>query len=1343
MSVKKAAELLGVGRSALSNLLNGHASLSPEMALRLEKSFGAKREVLLQIQASYAEMQTRQHEKEVAVRAYAPSFLDITATQIAAWADQTAARHQLPAFLRRLVLTTGTNLTKVDFPAYDNAQRHGWDGQVETDTATPWISPSVSGWEFGCNKDPRQKAEQDYAARTTGVPIAEQKNMTFVFVTPRNWTGKNEWAESKRSEGNWKNVKAFDASDLEQWLEQSVPAQSWMAEKLGIGSDDILSLDECWDRWAKVTQPELSKELFQGSIKTHKSNLENWLNRPPSRPLVIATDSEEEALAFIACALELLGSIPGEFYDRAVVLRSVAAFRKATKASSAFIAIIDSAEVESASAGIHKTQHTIIIRRRNSVEGEPDIMLDLVDDATFRTALTTMGIAEEEIPTYARASGQSATILRRRLSDVPAIKIPPWAHDSALTKKLIPLGFAGVWNSETPADQEILTFLTCDPYEVVERSVAELLQSEQPPVWAVGRHRGVSSKIDLLYGIHRLVTLQDLNNFFFTARLVLSERDPSLDLPEDQRYAASMYGKTRDHSAALRDGICETLVLLAVHGNNLFSERPGTDVKAHVNSVVRELLTPFNAETWASQRSDLPRYAEAAPEQFLDILESDLESDDPKILSLLKPASTQLFGGGCPRAGLLWALEVLAWKPEQLSRAANLMAHLSEPHIDDNWNNKPESSLKSIFRSWLPQTAADVEQRKAVLEAVARRFPAVGWRLCVDQFDPHSTIGHYNYRPRWRKDASGAGQAVTRSEMHQFASKAVDIAINWPKHDEHTLGDLVERLQMIRDEDQNKVWDQIQTWIAAGPSDESKAALREGIRRFAFTRRGRNRKLASKTKDYAREFEQLLLPDDLVVRHRWLFAQQWVEESFEELEDAKFDFQKREEKIAKLRAEALSEVWQALGYEGIVRLCEPGDASFVVGSLMGAGAVSGLNGHEDFLYRLVSEPAERSPWHIDMCVSGFLARTENTARDILLGNLVTTFESEGSRGQDKIVRLLKCAPFQRQTWRHVDGQPVELQKRYWQECRPDWGHHDREELPEMIDRLLIVNRPRTALNTVRFELKHIDSKTLIRLLTEVATNGSEAAGRYQFNSYDIGQAFGVLDGRPEVSRDELAHLEFFYLGALEHEERGIPNLERQLAESPSLFMQAIALAYKHGDNEQDPPEWRIADEQARSNIATQAYRLLHKAKRIPGTQDEGTINATELIAWITGVRALCKTHGREEVGDSLIGELLSKSPIGADGIWPSEAIRQALEEAGTKKMADGMAIGLYNQRGAHFRTPGGDAERELSAKYRGWSKQVALERPFTSRLLEQIARTYDHDAEWHDTDANLRKRLPY
>ena len=66
--------------------------------------------------------------------------------------------------------------------------------------------------------------------------------------------------------------------------------------------------------------------------------------------------------------------------------------------------------------------------------------------------------------------------------------------------------------------------------------------------------------------------------------------------------------------------MCETLVLLAIHGNNLFRERLGYDVEGHVNATVRELLMPFASETWASQKSNLPHYAEAAPDVFLDII---------------------------------------------------------------------------------------------------------------------------------------------------------------------------------------------------------------------------------------------------------------------------------------------------------------------------------------------------------------------------------------------------------------------------------------------------------------------------------------------------------------------------------------------------------------------------------------------------------------------------------------------------------------------------------------------------------------------------------------------------
>ena len=53
LNVTRAFEILGVRRATLSDLLNGNAALSPEMALRIEKAFGVGMDMLLQMQAWY------------------------------------------------------------------------------------------------------------------------------------------------------------------------------------------------------------------------------------------------------------------------------------------------------------------------------------------------------------------------------------------------------------------------------------------------------------------------------------------------------------------------------------------------------------------------------------------------------------------------------------------------------------------------------------------------------------------------------------------------------------------------------------------------------------------------------------------------------------------------------------------------------------------------------------------------------------------------------------------------------------------------------------------------------------------------------------------------------------------------------------------------------------------------------------------------------------------------------------------------------------------------------------------------------------------------------------------
>lgn len=72
LSVTRAAQILGVRRATLSDLLNGHASLSPEMALRIEKAFQLSMDLLLRMQAWYDAARMRAREDEVNVQRYEP-----------------------------------------------------------------------------------------------------------------------------------------------------------------------------------------------------------------------------------------------------------------------------------------------------------------------------------------------------------------------------------------------------------------------------------------------------------------------------------------------------------------------------------------------------------------------------------------------------------------------------------------------------------------------------------------------------------------------------------------------------------------------------------------------------------------------------------------------------------------------------------------------------------------------------------------------------------------------------------------------------------------------------------------------------------------------------------------------------------------------------------------------------------------------------------------------------------------------------------------------------------------------------------------------------------------------
>ena len=77
LTVTEAAKVLGVGRQALSTLLNEKAALTSDMALRVEKAFGPKMEHLMRMQLAYDLAQARNQESKIKVKRYETSALAV------------------------------------------------------------------------------------------------------------------------------------------------------------------------------------------------------------------------------------------------------------------------------------------------------------------------------------------------------------------------------------------------------------------------------------------------------------------------------------------------------------------------------------------------------------------------------------------------------------------------------------------------------------------------------------------------------------------------------------------------------------------------------------------------------------------------------------------------------------------------------------------------------------------------------------------------------------------------------------------------------------------------------------------------------------------------------------------------------------------------------------------------------------------------------------------------------------------------------------------------------------------------------------------------------------------
>lgn len=1251
----------------------------------------------------------------------------VSAEDLSNWANRTDGVASLPTLLAHLIRATLGTSVQLRFPSDEGIRHPGWDGRTSTEAESSYIPHGEARWEIGAQRNNiGQKAEDDYRKRTTDPGLIDPATAAYVFVTPRHWPKKDDWAKAHQDEGTWREVRAYDADDLVHWIEQTPAVGLWLATRLGNRPLGIRELDQMWDEWSRATRWPLTEDLVLSDRDQDAAEVLRWLRSSPSVLSIQATNADEVAAFFHATLAELPDDVAASYRVRSLVATTTSAARTLAAAPAPLILLLTDPEPGLAQSLVQRGHYVLQAYDEGQLpRGEVRTLARPTRDG-IAGALIAAGIPEPRAWRLARESGRNLAILRRLIAGAPD-RVPTWAKEAPPNALLAAL-VAGGWDENTKADQARIAEIADQSYETIIAALTPYVGDFDSPLRKIGSTWRIASAEDAWLLLAHNLTTTHISRFEAAAHAILGSSDPRFDIDPNERWMAPVRGIHREYSGMLRHGIGQTLILLALWGDRI---RTVPEAGRRADAVVSRLLRNADERRWWSLSRDFRLLAEASPDGFLSAIEDSLDMDDPTIGALFGQDDDGIFGTE-HLSDLMWALESLAWSPDWMPRVTHVLARLDA--IDTKprrYSNGPSNSLREIHLLWIPQTYATLDQRLRALDLIRKREANTAWKLMLGVLPRGHDSSTPSPMPRWRDFTVDSIETVTwaliRRGAEAISERLLTDADLYPKR----WLDLLDRLGDLAPGPEEA----LERLEAAEPridNDTDRLTLWKKLRGTLHHHRSFPDTDWSLPESVLHRLESVyhrFAPEDPLERVAWIF-----EQSVQLPNPSANGWEGKQREVDRIRQQTVEQLYKENGLSAILSLARLTEAAGYIGKVL---FESGLPAAD--IDAIVETTAKSNDAHERDVAHGLIVSIFRDRKEPWAADLVHRAHSE-NWGEDALMTILRALPVSRWTWNQVAALGSEIEVTYWRSAPVFWVSEDSEDIAYAIQMLINVGRARHALPLAgRSDKVTLPSNLLIRLLDEAArqpfADVSDSNEATMFQHY-VSEILPVLDEDKNVDRDALAALEWKYLRVLEHSRRPPKVLLQALSEQPALFLQMLSAVFKaHEESGVVEPEPEDHDNAVA--VATQAYRLLELWDRIPGTRADQSIDNEALETWIKEARALARAAGRGDIADSRIGNMLSASPIGSDGNWPAESVREALDLFRSKPMIDGFQVGKRNRRGATSRSPrdGGELERREAANYRAWAKAIAFEYPHTAKALDSLAEAYEWEARRHDEDA--------
>ena len=778
--------------------------------------------------------------------------------------------------------------------------------------------------------------------------------------------------------------------------------------------------------------------------------------------------------------------------------------------------------------------------------------------------------------------------------------------------------------------------------------------------------------------------------------------------------------RSEEYSKELREGMVQTLYFAAVY----------LDKQNEIDNIVESTLSKITSiEHLAYISKHLLALCEASPVSVSQYFSKPLTEDNIVLCLFQTDVKRDIFFTSSFYTYILWTMELLLGEKEYCLSCVKWLLDMQQKNISYRMVNQPKTVLIEVFSAWYNVVPLSAEEKQKFAENILASYDEL-WEILYEEL-PTSNLGRVMHPlVRFHYRTPSPVPVYKRRDMNQLHLKYTELCIENIHGKYERIKKMVDALHIMPEDIATKIENALVEFLQTA-DDADKYAMMCDLRNLIYKHRYFTGSHWNMEEERLATLEQIL--KDIQFKNPYYRNMYWFTAShnYPILHPSPF---RHGENIAQrdkndtLREKELGDeigAIRASGYD-IVQLLIFGfqkedvwkkDSSAWLQNMGENFARYYMHGQfERSIYEGIISSQDLRGKHLNPFLLEYVFHS--ISWENLQENMRDIRECTITYDPKLYAKLLSYEKLTEHSLIFFESNE-EVQREFWSTWIPYTIKSESAKLSTQIVNLLIgAGNLSSCIQFVANELHILSPEEILCYLNKIIKAMQQTSlDKNDIWVYGLENIIDFLEKSvAATNRNELSNIEFIFSPILEWNH--LKTLRERFQLEPELYASVVDKAFNHDpENGEEIPDFHFQ------------YELSKKIRFCPGLKD-GIVHKETLNMWLERFRSLLQKQNQNFLYAYLLGKLFSNSPVGEDGSYPSEPIRDFIEQMSSEdffELKKSYVNSEFNKRGVYYDNAG-ENTRELALSYQKKMEDLELFYPRTAQIFEELYRIYSEQA---------------